>query len=332
MSALNTTRSVEEIPPPRSISWSARALSYGPEVELAADVGRGAVLSVTSGCVYLLGEAGHVFGVVGPGAEDSPLGLRVENVAPVLEVAPGSRFELSGGGLLLGGRTFVDLGEATAWKPRIPRLRGDSVSRRVAARELLGSLVEDGRGPTCRWLAGLPDSGSLDGRIGRAIRRRVEGLAEALEGRKVEPAYEALVGLLGLGPGLTPAGDDLAAGVLATAAWMTPYSSLATALEEVARQRLEASVAGRTGAISARLLHHAAAGSLYEPAMRLGEGVMSGDPSGVRASSGALLEIGGTSGAETAAGILLGLLAFDDGRRKESSWDLRELFDGRGER
>lgn len=331
MSTLDTPRSTEGISGRGSRAPLTLALSYGPEVELAVGSGHGVVLSVTSGGAYVLGEAGHVFGVLGAEKSDSPLGLRVENVAPVLEVAAGSPFEFSGGCLRLGGRRIVDLGEATPWRPRVPRLGGDAASRRAATRELLTALVEGGHGPTRRSLAGLSESGSLDGRIERTMRFRVEYLVEALELREVDPAFEALTGLLGLGLGLTPAGDDLVAGVVAAAAWMAPYRPFAAALSGMACGKLEASVAGRTGAISVRLLHHAVRGELYEPAMRLGEQAMAGDPAGVRASAAELLAIGGSSGSETAAGILLGLAAFDDSRRKESSWDLHELLDGRAE-
>jgi len=71
------------------------------------------------------------------------------------------------------------------------------------------------------------------------------------------PAPDVMA-LAGLGPGLTPEGDDLIAGYAAGLALFHGRSEEASALAEAA--------ALRTTSLSATLLRHAAAGELAEPA------------------------------------------------------------------
>src|SRR5207302_2389490 len=57
---------------------------------------------------------------------------------------------------------------------------------------------------------------------GPVARRALESLSRsvpALDSGNVESAGDELIGLLGLGPGLTPSGDDLLAGLLAGLVW-----------------------------------------------------------------------------------------------------------------
>jgi hypothetical protein len=275
---------------------------------------------VSTGGVYLQSKAGHVFGVVGCAAVDGPLGLRVQPLHPfgVLPgVLNGTPFRFSREHLLIGERAVVDFGGASPWAQRTPVVQGDTESRRRSARALLTAVSRNPRGPVSWLLAGEPGVGS----VGKGIARRVCTLAgefvDALRIRDLPASRRALLGLLGLGSGLTPSGDDLVAGVVAAAAWMAPHSPLAAAINEETRRWLVAAAAGKTNRIGARLLHHAALGVLYAPAMRLGRALLAGEPEGVERAAPDLLAIGGSSGAETAAGVLLGAVFLDVNEGKE---------------
>jgi hypothetical protein len=104
--------------------------------------------------------------------------------------------------------------------------------------------------------------------------------------------------LIGRGPGLTPAGDDLISGMIAGArAWRLPIatSALTAAL-----------AAGRTTDLSAQLLRDAMAGHAC-PQVRTLIAVLSSPQLSVgsaMASAVELLEIGHTSGAALAHGVL----------------------------
>ena len=131
----------------------------------------------------------------------------------------------------------------------------------------------------------------LDPRVEAAVPALTAALSTALSTARstVSPLEDAVAGLLGRGPGLTPLGDDVLAGALVALA----------ALRASAFERLAATVRAlapaRTTFVSAALLHHAARGECVPElaAALAGRGV------------GPLLALGATSG----AGLLRGVQA-----------------------
>ena len=168
-----------------------------------------------------------------------------------------------------------------------PRERTAGRLQPAAVREL-GALL----GPA-------PHTGEVAGRLRAGTAR----LAAALRtGDGLAGAAEALVGL---GPGLTPAGDDVLAGALVTSAQLAhPLPALAT---RVARR------AGATTALSADLLRHAGAGRAATPVLGLLDALVGARPVGPALTD--LLAVGSTSGHDTATGVLLaaqGLLDLEE--------------------
>jgi hypothetical protein len=140
------------------------------------------------------------------------------------------------------------------------------------------------------------------------IARGIVDFLDALRSSEVATACNSLISLVGLGPGLTPSGDDIVSGIVAMFFWQ---SRLGTISEETTRE-ISASIraaASRTNLISARLMHHACAGVLYAPAMDLGAVLLSGDPHGVAGPLSRLTSIGSTTGLDLATGLLIGCVA-----------------------
>jgi uncharacterized protein DUF2877 len=110
--------------------------------------------------------------------------------------------------------------------------------------------------------------------------------------------------LLGLGPGLTPAGDDVLAGALAAArsAGSARFAPLAAAVLGALERRPAA-----TSALSAALLRAAAAGAGVPPLVRFLRALAAGRDVG--AAAGSLRAVGHSSGAALGAGALLGVAA-----------------------
>lgn len=104
--------------------------------------------------------------------------------------------------------------------------------------------------------------------------------------------------LVGLGPGLTPAGDDLLAGALATLRLLGAGGQADALAAEVAAR------ASRTTALSAALLACAAQGQVAQPAADVLRALAGGRT--LEPAVAALLRVGHTSGRDLAAGILLG--------------------------
>lgn len=123
-----------------------------------------------------------------------------------------------------------------------------------------------------------------------------------------------LIDLLGAGPGLTPAGDDLLAGVM-----LALHRSQRAWLADMIWQLLEPHLVARTNVISIAHLRLAAQGQCSEPMFHLIEGVFGASRPGendlpaIIADVQALANrIGASSGWDSLAGLSLVLRAFPD--------------------
>jgi hypothetical protein len=103
--------------------------------------------------------------------------------------------------------------------------------------------------------------------------------------------------LVGLGPGLTPAGDDILAAMLVTPS-ATPGAATAVAALVAETARLLT----RTTALSATLLRHAAAGRAIPEVTRLVDAL--GDAGDLAAPTARLVSVGHSSGTALAHGVL----------------------------
>ncbi|SDS89580.1 DUF2877 domain-containing protein [Jiangella sp. DSM 45060] len=150
-----------------------------------------------------------------------------------------------------------------------------------------------------RRAAAQDDHPGLDGAVVAAAGR----LGLALLCGDDDELADAAGGLLGLGPGLTPAGDDVLAGALVVGA----------AVESRGAVRLAAAVeaAGplhRTTAVSAGLLPYAARG-LAVPQLTAYLAALGSARGDVRAAQRGLLAVGHTSGAALQLGVRVALTA-----------------------
>jgi hypothetical protein len=151
-----------------------------------------------------------------------------------------------------------------------------------------------------------------DGGTDRDIVDRTEALAAGLAGRDAAILAATVQRLVGRGPGLTPAGDDVLAGALLAGHGGPVATRLAAALPDGLRQR--------TTALAAALLRAAVRGSGTTEGVAVVDAVR-GHRS-LAAPLRRLLAVGHTSGADTALGILVGAraaIAAAAGRHEESA-------------
>lgn len=128
-------------------------------------------------------------------------------------------------------------------------------------------------------------------------------LADGLRRRDLQRFVDGARALIGLGEGLTPAGDDVLVGVLAVLhraapSWLACRPDAVAVLADAAR-------AGTT-AVAREFLWHALGGHFSGPVVAL---VTAADREPARAALRDLLAMGATSGADTVAGMRLALRA-----------------------
>jgi hypothetical protein len=178
-----------------------------------------------------------------------------------------------------------------------------------------GTMLLDRRHASS-WLGPLPDPPMLAAATARALVSGALGACQASV--LLSPPWQATVGaamtaigrdapldslrvvalaLGGLGPGLTPAGDDALSGVLfASRALGGP--TVEPALAAVAR-------AVRTNAVATALLEAATGGFHIEPVHDLVVAAAAGDRTAAEAAAAALNQFGSSSGADVAYGLRL---------------------------
>lgn len=249
------------------------AASPGVVATVAGRRRRGRLLHVGRDAAYVdLG--GTCVAVLARGAVLLPCGVRT-----TLPALPG-----------LAARPDVVVGEGALALPGLEVRVTDSVETTVPV------LAE----AATRRGAAMLGAATADGQDSRLDRVRAELPADAL-GMLAGCDPAAARGLLGLGSGLTPAGDDVLAGWLATGV-ATHHPAFAQVHDAVASSSRE-----RTTTLSATLLDCAARGEAVPQFLALLGGVADDDPPAVARATDRMLRIGDTSG----AGLLLGsLIAF----------------------
>lgn len=138
-------------------------------------------------------------------------------------------------------------------------------------------------------------------------------LVQASWRQNIEGIKEATLGLAGLGPGLTPSGDDVLGGFAAIMALLSPQLSA----DSISRKHIASTIAAmakpRTTKLSSVLLEFAARGEVSEQigTLILSLNLPAEEFEIVLKSVAGVLAFGATSGGDTLLGMLLGLRALE---------------------
>ena len=243
-------------PSTRQVTAVPAAASTGVATLLRGPVRRARVLASTPTGVYLHvpGERdGDVVGVLTSDAVRLPLGCVLFRPSSGRALVPSTATAEVGGGRVVVGDLAVS---AAAWwdpRPRLPSARPALLPEGV--RQLRTTLYGDGVPHSAFELPGLPTGpGGPLAALRGAVRRA-----------DLDAALRTATRLIGMGPGLTPAGDDVMAGTVAGlvllghpaaprfAAGVTALAACRTT--ELSRAVLRHAAAGRVSSEYAAVLH-----------------------------------------------------------------------------
>ena len=191
------------------------------------------------------------------------------------------------------------------WPWRAPPLDCDRQRLAVGAQRCLALLGPEKALPPrglLAWLTGLPLDFPWHGAA-----PRLDALHVALARGDLAAFETAALRVLGLGPGLTPSGDDLLGGVFFVLTH-APRPDWVKALPDV-HARLRAECATATNVISAALLSDLMDGHGYRVLHDFVAALDGGRRHDIACAATALLRLGASSGADLMAGVMLALTA-----------------------
>ena len=253
-----------------------KATLAGPGALEALEVGGDGTVKAWFARACYLELPGGLVTLVAPDVQPGPTYVELDGPPPLAD--RGSRVRATDGRLTIGGRQ-IDVGAAGAWRGSLPT----PTRMRAVAHRIAQATREESRRSALRW---------------EPFRTKAVQARERLrEGRLDEAAH----GLVGMGPGLTPSGDDALAGIL-----LALRAARGPAIEP---RTLRLAEAGDTGVISRAFLRWAARGQALAPAHDLLVAAAAGDAE--RASNAArdMGAVGETSGADFLLGLTWGVEA-----------------------
>ena len=265
-----------------AIGWRAsRALG-------AVGGGDTRVIAVLSASVYV-DAGGEILWIGGPGTVSHARAIHV--VAVPSEVQVDDRVRL------------VPPPALTPWRP--PPFPADAEAARRVRRNV-ARLVEDARvlpGPRGfgAWLLGDPLVFPLD-----TAGHRADNLAQACAADDPERAADAALALIGLGPGLTPAGDDFVGGAFFARALLAHAGLVDAPAWQAAASRVRAAAVRLTHPIGATLLGDLVAGEGWAPLHVLALALARDDATTALESARQLTQLGHSSGWDLLAGFVAG--------------------------
>ena len=297
--------------------WQARLMG-AKAGSLLADVGfSGKVLAVLSTTVYLLGDDGEIIWVA---LEAMPLHRRCLRAS--FQPGPlraGQVFFNQNGHLRIGRDAAIELDQAIAWEPLaiMPEQAEPLAVVNSRLQRLWALLPEPGKGaglgqaiPLIAAVAGGTEKTAFprDSMIARALNPILDLARACLRNNMAEVAHKGRE-LVGLGPGLTPSGDDFLGGLFFAAhslkrAYPVDFywgRGVITDLMGWARTQ--------THSISHTVLSDLALGHGPEPLHEVVKSLLTGQNLRYLTSAVTrLLEIGHTTGWDILAGALTGML------------------------
>ena len=277
-----------------------------PDVETRRLTLFGRVRSVHRAAIYvdLDGPPGAlVIAIESVGGVPAGILVRGSTNLAALGVRAGMSFEPTAGGWSIPSAGIrIDAAGAATWSPALPLtarlVTGPDLARRIAAaRAIAARSVRSGG----LWPSGAAHS-SEEPWLSRA-RALIDALLDGLGNDDGDRATGAALGLVGLGIGLTPSGDDYLVGLLAG------LEATGHPLHGLLAAAVAADVPGGTTSVGAAGLTHASLGAyperLHDVLVAVAsEAATSGDL--VRAVERAM-ELGATSGSDTLAGLFAAL-------------------------
>ena len=279
----------------------------------AADWGR--VVGVFPRSCHVLNAEGRVTCIVDRQLGKGPVNVCVDVpkgfALADLGVETGTHVRRIREDVYLGDRIVLDLSGAELWTPPLMGPQAGAAEVRPRTRTLCAALGQDapdeGLAPLVPIAEHLAWGWTVEPEpttpVTTVALPNALGLVRGLVSIDTPLVDASVAGLIGLGPGLTPSGDDFLAGLMVALVCVGPDAAVSALRGSIATLAPD-----RTTALSATLLAHAGQGASSETAHRLLKTLFeAGDQPDAEKVARELADVGHTSGWDLLAGLLVGI-------------------------
>ena len=221
----------------------------------------------------------------------------------------GDKVLISNDDLVIAQKIFVGYDESNLWVSEPLHGYVDALRLIPSVHALKTLIKENGRmegaGPVIDYIMKEDYYPSLES-VPKPVRTYLEPLRKLMR-CQASSIFDGIVGLIGLGPGLTPSGDDVLMGFLAARTFLNSASDATDIYLDAFRSEFPL-FCGRTTLLSEELLYWASRGQFSKLITDIMNSIADGDIPGMRASAlNMMTQFGATSGTDTLIGIVAGL-------------------------
>jgi hypothetical protein len=284
-----------------SVDRRLKVVSAAPAAKAwLVDTRQAHVLYSFNTVVDLINQEGDVLSLVDNRIGDGPFSLVLEPDVFPQDIEAEASLLVFENGLWLGD-WLIDVEQAQDWHPRpnwaaLAGKHGDLMWSATRVRRLLEQHAQEDS--LARLVLDPTANSTLPTRVFQAAEQNIPLLYAGLVSDDGPKISEASKKLAGLGPGLTPAGDDLLLGAT-YGLWTTQGEDA-----ELTAKRIANAAIPRTHALSAAWLAAGARGEAAEAWHQLLTAIGSRDETALEAAVMRILPTGHTSGADALGGFL----------------------------
>ncbi|MCL4516100.1 MAG: DUF2877 domain-containing protein [Firmicutes bacterium] len=300
-----------------SIGWKVKRL-------LQSNHWTGRVHSVFSSAFNVRTPDGQVFGILS-GQDRHCLAVNVRRQPLSARLSIGMPVTTRNGWMVIPDAGLeIYLESSHIWRGANSPLRPGTYERVARAAHaaactgcLHGSL--DGLGGLLPGLAGCSAPGRANPEPDRwAVRAKAAlgDLLQALASRNPWAAARATKAIAGLGPGLTPAGDDLLAGLIGAWWWRERAFGRQSALMQRCLGAVASAASDCTNIFGYQAIRCASQGELPEAALGVVKAIITGSDTLLEGVVPSLLAFGATSGTDMLTGICLAFMPLNRSEQK----------------
>ncbi|MEW6222800.1 MAG: DUF2877 domain-containing protein [Candidatus Hadarchaeota archaeon] len=256
---------------------------------------------------------GVVRGDISPSHIDLVTDISPSETMGALGVKSGMKVQVAAGWVVVGGVLSISLKEAKLWQPPTSvenPLALELVEQNLekAKKVAIGWAGTEGISQLLKHLDEVIEGGVISADLNAISKTALPHISKMVESTRkgdISGVKTSAKGIIGLGPGLTPSGDDFLSGFVSALWWFS--RSFGKGI--VVADEINASIfyeAKKTNLLSRQLLQHAVHGEVNERVGKLLLAILSGAQSEIGPLVEQVAKIGETSGVDMMVGLLLG--------------------------